>query len=86
MPTIRFSEWSRRRDGRPIEIEDLFGRSYSNLSDEFIPGENAVYLPLDYEVIDRSVKYKWFLNLSTEAIIGPESKFLWATLCQNIRQ
>jgi len=86
MPTLRFSEWSRRRDGRPIEIEDLFGRSYSNLSDEFLPGENAVYLPLDYEIIDRSVTYKWFLSLSAESIVGPDSKFLWASLSQNIRR
>ena len=85
MVTMRHSEWSRRTDGRPIEVEDLFGRSCSNLSNEWNPPENAVYVPLDYETIDRSVTYKWFLKLSAQDIISPESKFLWATLSQNIR-
>lgn len=85
MPTIRHSEWSRRSDGRPIELEDLFDRSYSKLSSEWIPPEKAVYLPLDYESIDRSISYKWFLKLSAQDIMSPESKFLWASLSQNIR-
>jgi len=85
MPTIRHSEWSRCSDGSPIELEDLFDRSFSKLNNTWTPPENAVYLPLDYESIDRSISYKWFLKLSAQDIMSPESKFLWATLSQNIR-
>lgn len=82
MPTIRHTEWSRRADGKPIELEDLFGRA---LTDDWTPPQNAIYIPLDYESINRSVTYKWFLSLSTEEIINPKSNFLWASLSQNIR-
>ena len=85
MATIRHTEWSRRPDGRPIEIEDLFGRSFSDLSNEWNPPENAVYVPLDYDMIDKSVTYKWFLKLSAQDIMSPDAKFLWAVLSQNIR-
>ena len=64
-------------------LRNLYGNY--NLSNEWNPPENAVYVPLDYETIDRSVTYKWFLKLSAQDIISPESKFLWATLSQNIR-
>lgn len=84
MPTIRHTEWSRRWDGRPIEIEDIFGRSVNKLDRNWTPPDNAVYLPLDYEKIDRSVTYKWFLKLSAQEIISSDSKFLWAALGQKI--
>ena len=83
--TIRHSEWSRKADGRPIEIEDLFGRSYNNLSTDWKPPEHVVYVPLDYETIDRSVTYKWFLKLSAQDILSDDSTFLWAHLSKNIR-
>lgn len=83
MPTIRHSEWSRRQNGRPIEIEDLFGRSYDKLTDDWKPAEHVVYIPLDYEKIDRSVTYKWFLKLSATDIL--RGNFLWAYLAKNIR-
>lgn len=86
MPTFRQSEWSRRHDGRPIELEDLFARSACNLDSEWKPPETAVYIPLDYDLIDRSVTYKWFLKLTPEDILSNESKFLWAALSQNIRK
>jgi hypothetical protein len=84
MPTVRHSEWSRRNDGKPIEIEDLFGRSYNYLSPEWKPADNVIYVPLDYEKIDRSVSYKWFLKLSAEDILSDEANFLWAFLSKNI--
>jgi len=85
MPTIRHSEWSRRDDGRPIEIEDLFGRSYNKLSPEWKPANHVVYVPLDYDTIDRSVTYKWFLKLSAQDILSDDANFLWAYLSKNIR-
>jgi len=85
MVTLRHVDWSRRPDGRPIELEDLFGRSYSPTTEQWIPPYNAVYVPLDYDAIDKSVTYKWFLKLSAQDIIDQQSKFLWAGLSQNIR-
>jgi len=82
MPTIHHVEWSRRSDGKAIEIDDLFART---LTEDWYPPHNAIYVPLDYETINRSVTYKWFLSLSTEEIINPKSNFLWASLSQNIR-
>jgi hypothetical protein len=80
IPCLRTCEWSRLSSGKPIELEDLFGRSMT-----YVPGTSAVYLPLDYEKIDRSVTYKWFLSLPVDQILDPESKFLWAALAQRIR-
>lgn len=82
MSTVRHSEWSRKFDGRPLELEDLFDRTMTN---EWKPPLNAIYLPLDYETINRSVTYKWFLSLSAEEILNPKSRFLWSSLSQNIR-
>ena len=79
VPCMRACEWSRLSSGKPIELEDLFGRGMTN---EYVPGSSAVYLPLDYEMIDRSVTYKWFLSLPVEQILAPESQFLWAKLAQ----
>lgn len=79
IPCGKACEWSRLSSGKPIELEDLFGRGMTN---EYVPGSSAVYLPLDYEMIDRSVTYKWFLSLPVEQILAPESQFLWAKLAQ----
>lgn len=79
MKPIRTAEWSRRPDGRPIEIEDLLGRSAGFASGSaWEPPAAAIYLPIDKEALDRSVTYKWFLNMSTEQILDPDSLFLWA--------
>lgn len=83
MPCLRACEWSRLPSGKPIELEDLFGRA---LTGEYVPDASAVYLPLDYERLDKSVTYKWFLSLPVTQILAPESQFLWATLAQNNRQ
>lgn len=80
MRTVRTAEWSRRPDGRAIEIEDLFGRTGG--SDRWEPSSSAVYIPLDKELLERSVTYKWFLSMSTEQILDPDSLFLWATLAK----
>ena len=82
IPCLRACEWSRLSSGKPIELEDLFGRGMTN---DYVPGSSAVYLPLDYEMIDRSVTYKWFLSLPVEQILAPDSQFLWAALAQRIR-
>ena len=82
LPCMRVCEWSRLSSGKPIELEDLFGRAMTN---EYVPPADAVYVPLDYELLDKSVTYKWFLSLPVEQILAPESKFLWSALSQKVR-
>lgn len=82
MPTIRTAEWSRRPDGLPIEIEDLLGRTSNKLTPEWEPSDAVVYVPIDKDVLDRSVTYKWFLRMSPDQIMDPESQFLWASLAK----
>ena len=79
MSVIRETEWSRRRDGRAIELEDLLGRSPS---DEWTPPTAAVYVPLDKERLERDFTYTWFLRLSPEQILDSESNFLWSSLAR----
>jgi len=81
MKPIRTAEWSRRPDGRPIEIEDILGRSGGS-GRAWEPPSGAVYLPIDKEALDRSVTYKWFLNMSSEQILDPDSLFLWSAAAQ----
>lgn len=72
-------EWSRLPDGRVIEVEDLIDRS---LGGEFQPGPNAIYVPINSERLERAVSYNWFLRMSGEQILDPDSNFLWAQLAQ----
>ena len=81
MKPIRVAEWSRRPDGRPIEIEDILGRSAGS-GRAWEPPADAIYLPMDKEALDRSVTYKWFLSMSSEQILDPDSLFLWAAAAQ----
>jgi hypothetical protein len=85
MKTVRPVEWSRRPNGQAIELEDLFDRSppLSGIEDEeFVPPSTAIYLPLDNEKLSRST-YNWFMRMSSEQILDPESRFTWAVLAQN---
>jgi len=80
MPTIRDIEWSRRSDnGLPIEIDDILGRT---VSDTWRPTKNVIYVPMDYEKLDRSITYKWFMRMSSEQIMEPDSDFIWAHLAK----
>ena len=79
MSVVRESEWSRRSDGRAIEIEDLLGRSPD---EEWVPPRTAVYVPLDKERLERNFTYNWFLRMSPEQILDAESHFLWASLAR----
>jgi hypothetical protein len=79
MQTIGSVEWSRRPDGRVIEIEDILGRSPSA---EWSPPNGTVYVPLDLENLERSVTYKWFMRMSSEQIMEPDSHFIWAGLAK----
>ena len=76
---LRSAEWSRKSDGLPIEIDDLLGRSPSQ---DWLPPVNSVYVPIDLDRLERSVSYKWFMRMSTEQILNPESYFIWASLAQ----
>jgi len=76
MPTIRNVEFGRREDnGLPIEIDDILGRS---INDALRPSKDTIYVPIDFERLDRSVTYKWFMRMSSEQIMEPDSDFIWA--------
>ena len=70
-------EWSRLSDGTLIELEDLFGRS---LSDYYSPSKKSIYMPVDMERLKKAVSYNWFLRMSSEQILDPDSMFIWAQL------
>jgi len=74
-------EWSRLSNGTIIEIEDLFGTS---LSDSYTPGPNALYVPVNSERLMLAVSYNWVLRMSSEQIMAPESRFIWAQLAQRV--
>jgi len=73
------AEWCRRTDGRPIENEDLFGRS---LGEGWNPGADVVYVPLDFERLVRDLNFSWFLRMNPEQILDTENSFIWAQLYQ----
>jgi hypothetical protein len=79
MPCIADIEWSRNKDGEALEISDILGRS---LSPDWNPPSSAIYLPLDIDKLERNVTYKWFLRMSTEQIMDPNSMFIWAELAR----
>jgi hypothetical protein len=81
MPCITDAEWTRTGDGEPLEFSDILGRS---LSKEWQPPSNAIYLPIDIDKLERNVTYKWFLRMSTEQILDPNSLFIWAALAQQV--
>jgi hypothetical protein len=72
MSVLRDPEWSRKEDGRALETEDILGRS------EMAAPPSAVYVPLDKERLERDFTYNWFLRMSPEQILDPESTFVWA--------
>lgn len=79
MQTLVGAEWCRRTNGKPIENEDLFGRS---LSADWTPDNNVVYVPMDFERLELDRNYNWFLSMSPEQILDTESNFIWAQLLQ----
>jgi hypothetical protein len=79
MRTIVSAEWCRRPNGKPIENEDLFGRS---LSADWTPDNNVVYVPMDFERLELDRNYNWFLRMSSEQVLDTENNFIWAQLLQ----
>jgi hypothetical protein len=71
---LRNAEWSRHADGRAVELEDILGRAPAA---DLIPTE-AIYIPLDHERLERDYTYGWFLRMSPEQILDPDSYFVWA--------
>lgn len=79
MSCITDAEWTRNGDGGALEISDLLGRMSSP---EWEPPKSAIYLPIDIEKLEKNVKYKWFMKMSTEQIMDPSSLFIWADLAR----
>ena len=81
MPCITDAEWTRTQEGGPLEFSDILGRS---LSKEWQPPKSAIYLPIDIDKLSRNVTYKWFMRMSPEQILDPNSLFIWANLAQQV--
>lgn len=79
MRSVVSAEWCRQPNGKPIENEDLFGRS---LTDDWSPGSNVIYVPVDYDRLELDSNFNWFLRMSPEQILDTENSFIWAQLYQ----
>uniref|UniRef100_A0A6C0KX87 Uncharacterized protein n=1 Tax=viral metagenome TaxID=1070528 RepID=A0A6C0KX87_9ZZZZ len=73
---MRNVEWCRREDGRPLELEDILGRSSLDVPTD------AVFVCLDQERLERDYTYTWFLRMSPEQILASESTFVWASVAR----
>jgi hypothetical protein len=73
---MRNVEWCRREDGRPLELEDILGRSSLDMP------AGAVFVCLDQERLERDYTYTWFLRMSPEQILASESTFVWASVAR----
>jgi len=79
MRSLVSAEWCRRPNGKPIENEDLFGRS---LTEDWAPGSNVIYVPVDVERLELDSNFNWFLRMNPEQILDTENSFIWAQLYQ----
>ena len=59
-------EFSRKSDGRRIELEDLLSKGKMPIS------SSAVYVPVYWHELKRRSNFAWFLRLSEEQIISSE--------------
>ena len=79
MRSLVSAEWCRQPNGKPIENEDLFGRS---LTEDWTPGSNVIYVPIDFERLELDKNFSWFLKMNPEQILDTENSFIWAQLYQ----
>ncbi len=69
---LRTVEACRLKDGRPIELEDLFGRIA-------LPVDmSAVYISYDGDMLARRHEFSWFLRMSPEQLA--DSQLAWARI------
>jgi hypothetical protein len=69
---LRTVEACRLKDGRPLELEDLFGRIA-------LPVDmNAVYISYDGDMLARRHEFSWFLRMSPEQLA--DSQIAWARI------
>jgi len=69
---VRTVEACRLKDGRPIELEDLFGRIA-------LPVDmNAVYISYDGDMLARRHEFNWFLRMSSAQLA--DSQVAWARI------
>lgn len=74
---LREVDGGRLPNGKPRDLEDLFGRS-SDGKVSFLPG--AVYVSYDGDALSRRYEFNWFLRLSKAQI--QESDIVWTKLAQ----
>jgi hypothetical protein len=75
---LRDVEGGRTPDGRPLNLEDLFGRVATPADPKTRVGAEAAYVSYDGDMLSRQHEFKWVLRMSTEQILA--SEFVWARL------
>jgi hypothetical protein len=78
LKVIREAEASRTPDGRPRDLEDLFGRVSEPADPKTALTPRAVYVPYDGDELARRFEFNWFLRMSPAQI--KESELVWARL------
>jgi hypothetical protein len=65
------AELSRKRDGKRIELEDLFAAGTEGRLPFDIP-PHAVYCPIPWEELQRREAFGWVLRMSEEQVMGSD--------------
>ena len=73
--TIRIADGGRLPDGRPRQLEDLFGRVSEPADPKTALTAGAVYVPYDGDELARRYEFNWFLRLSADQI--KSSDLVW---------
>ncbi len=73
---IRIADGGRLPDGRPRQLEDLFGRVSEPADPKTALTTGAVYVPYDGDALARRYEFSWFLRLSADQI--KSSDLVWA--------
>lgn len=79
---VRSADGGRLPDGRPRQLEDLFGRVSEPADPKTQLTPNTVYVPYDSDALTRRFEFNWFLRMSPEQIRS--SDLVWAELAAGV--
>ena len=75
---VRHAEANRKKDGKYLNLYDIFARSPSRPDNSFDISNKAAYISFDSDLLERSAQLSFILKLSPEQI--EESDFLFSRL------